>query len=110
MHLPRLVRAALIGSAILAVSPAYAQAPGMFTGDDDAFFDTDPYRDPPFCIEISDHGLREMVAEQGFTNVYLNVRNDKRIQVRATKGKWVYLLQVSTCTGSIVYGQRLRPA
>jgi hypothetical protein len=110
MQISRLVHTALIAGAIFTVPPAYAQEPGMFTGDDDAFFDTSPYRDPAFCIEITDHRLRQMVAEQGFSNIYLNVRNDERIQVRATRGDWVYLLQVSTCTGSIVYGQRLRPA
>ena len=110
MRFTRLVRAALVGLLILTAAPVAAQAPGLFTGDDDALFDTHPYLDPAFCIEISDSGLRRRVAEQGFSKVYLNVRNDQRIQVRATRGKWVYLLQVSTCTGDIIYGQRLRPS
>ena len=108
MGIARIVRAALVGVVMAAASPAYAQAPGMFTGDDD---DDDLFDYWPSCpIELSDRSLREAVSRQGFSNIFLNVRNDQRVQVRATQGDWVYLLQVDTCTGEIMYGQRLRPS
>jgi hypothetical protein len=62
----------------------------------------------PFCVELTDYQIRKAVARQGFTNIYLNVRDHHRIQVRATEGKWVYLLRVSTCTGNILDSNRLR--
>lgn len=105
MHIVRLLRSVLVG-AVLVASPAYAQAPWLFTGDDD-----DDYFDYPPCpIELTDPSLRRAVGRQGFSDIFLNARNDQRVQVRATQGQWVYLLQVDTCTGSIIYGQRLRPA
>ena len=103
------ILAVLIG-ALAGSSPTLAQAPGMFTGDDDDYFRGRPYLEPLVCIEITDHRVREAVREEGFTDIYLNARHDRGIQVRATQGGWVYLLQVSTCTGWILYGQRLRPA
>jgi len=60
------------------------------------------------CIELTDFQIRKAIKAKGYSNVYLNVRNDRRIQVRATRGGWVYLLNVNTCTGSIVDRDRLR--
>jgi len=95
-------RAALIGVMIALAAPAHAQT--MFMDDDDSWY-------WPGCpIELTDHRIRQVIANEGFSNIYLNVRNDDRIQVRATQGAWVYLLDVDTCTGEIMYGQRLRPA
>ena len=68
------------------------------------------YRRPLVCIELTDRQIRNAVRDQGYRNIYLNVRNDRRIQVRATRGGWVYLLRVSTCTGTILYRERLRRA
>lgn len=109
MPLISLARVVLFGALMIAASPVYAQAPGLFTGDDD---DDDDFFDywPSCPIELSDRRIREEIGEEGFTQIYLNSRNDQRVQVRATQGDWVYLLQVDTCTGSIMYGQRLRPA
>lgn len=64
---------------------------------------------PQLCI-LSDHGIREAVRQQGYTNIYLNVQMGHYIQVRATQGKWVYLLDVNACTGTIMDRQRLRRA
>lgn len=65
---------------------------------------------PVICIELTDSQIRQAVRNRGYSNVYLNVANDHRIQVRATKGGWVYLLKVSTCTGTILERSKLRPA
>jgi hypothetical protein len=107
MQVAKWLRGALVGVALIAGPPAFAQAPGLFTGDDDYddFFDF-----PGFCVEITDRQVRNAVSAQGFTNIYLNARHDRAVQVRATRDRTVYLLQVSTCTGSILYGQPLRPS
>ena len=68
------------------------------------------FRRPMICIELTDYQIRNAVRAHGYTNIYLNVRNDRRIQVRATRGGWVYLLRVSTCTGAILHRERLRRA
>ena len=61
-------------------------------------------------VDLSDSQIRRAVAAQGYSNIYLNVANGHRIQVRATQGDWVYLLRVSTCTGAILDTQKLRKA
>ena len=108
MFLVSLARSLLFGGLMIVASPVYAQAPGLFTGDDDY---EDYFDYWPSCpVELTDRRIREAVGGEGFTHIFLNSRNDQRVQVRATQGKWVYLLQVDTCTGSIMYGQRLRPS
>lgn len=101
------VRAALAAAMLCSAPTALAQAPGLFTGDDDDDF----FNDWPFaCVELTDGQVRSLVSRQGFASIYLNARHGEGIQVRATRAGWVYLLKVSTCTGWIEYGQRLRPA
>ncbi|MBK8083899.1 MAG: hypothetical protein IPK28_08705 [Devosia sp.] len=104
-----ILRAAILGVALVVSSslPAVA-APLQFQfgiGTDGFGF-----RRPLICIELTDHQIRAAVRAHGYRNIYLNVRNDRRIQVRATRGDWVYLLRVSTCTGAILDRDRLRPA
>lgn len=100
------VRAAALGLALTAsVLPAGA-AQFHFGFGIDGF----GFRRPLICIELTDRQIRNAVRDQGYSNIYLNVANDHRIQVRATRGDWVYLLRVSTCTGAILSRQRLRPA
>ena len=72
-------RAVLIGATVALTLPAGAQT--MFMDDDD-----DDFWWPDCPIELTDHRIRQVVADQGFSNIYLNVRNDERIQVRATQG------------------------
>jgi len=103
-----LARAALLGLA-LAASAVPANAGSMqfhFGFGSDVF----GFRRPLICIELTDRQIRNAVRDQGYSHIYLNVRNDRRIQVRATRGDWVYLLRVSTCTGTILERQRLRRA
>lgn len=95
--------AALIGSAM----PAQAQSFQFNFGFGfDSFFERRPLR---LCL-LTDSQLRRAIRQQGYHDIFLNVANDHRIQVRATKGKWVYLLLVNSCTGRILDRERLRPA
>lgn len=106
MKATTLIRAAVLGLVLGAsVLPVQAQTMQFQFG-----FGTDGfgYRRPLICIELTDRQIRNAVRQQGYTNIYLNVRNDRRIQVRATRGNWVYLLRVSTCTGAILDRDRLR--
>ncbi|MBN9311056.1 hypothetical protein [Devosia sp.] len=106
MRTTSFVRAAILGLA-LAASAAPAGAAQFHFG-----FGTDGFgfRRPLICIELTDRQIRNAVRDQGYSNIYLNVSNNRRIQVRATRGDWVYLLRVSTCTGTILSRERLRPA
>lgn len=62
-------------------------------------------------ICLSGNGaIRRAIQEQGYSNVYLNVQNGRYIESRATKGKWVYLLDVDACSGRVYDRKRLRPA
>jgi hypothetical protein len=108
MKATTLIRAAVLGLALGASAlPVQAQSMQFQFG-----FGTDGFgfRRPLICIELTDRQIRNAVRDQGYTNIFLNVRNDRRIQVRATRGEWVYLLRVSTCTGTILDRDRLRRA
>jgi len=105
MKIASILRAGVLGLALAAASvPAQAASVQFHFGTGEGF----GFRRPLICIELTDRALREAVAAQGYRNIYLNVRNDRRIQVRATKGEWVYLLRVSTCSGAILDRDRLR--
>lgn len=99
-----LIRAAVLGLALGASTlPAAAQGFQFGMGTDGFGF-----RRPLICVELTDRQIRDAVAAQGYTNIFLNVADNRRIQVRATRGGWVYLLRVSTCTGAILDRQKLR--
>ncbi len=104
--------AVIVGTTALVAMPAQAQGPGMAfglffgSGDDDDRDDFYPER----AMCLTDYQIRKSVAAQGYSNIYLNVPNNKRIQVRATKGDWVYLLRFNYCTDRIESRERLRPA
>jgi hypothetical protein len=59
---------------------------------------------------LTDYQVRQAVAGRGYTNIFLNVMNDKHVEVRATRDGWVYLLDFNYCTGRIVGRTQLRPA
>ena len=104
-----ILRAAILGIALSAsagVPAAAASLQFQFGPGTDGF----GFRRPLICIELTDRQIREAVKARGYRDIYLNVRNDRRIQVRASRGDWVYLLRVSTCTGAILDRDRLRPA
>jgi hypothetical protein len=98
--------AATLAVVLLAAMPAQAAGVQFQFGASEGF----GFKRHLICIELTDAQIRAAVKEQGYSNIYLNVRNDRRIQVRATKGEWVYLLRVSTCTGAILDRDRLRHA
>ena len=84
--------------------PAQAQRFGIFFGDERSDF----YPERILCL--SDRQIRQAVADRGYNSIFLNVPNNKHIQVRASKGGWVYLLDFNYCTGQIESRQPLRPA
>lgn len=96
----------LLGAASLAAIPAQAAGPSFGFGF--GFGNRHDEGWVPFCVEMTDYQIRRSVAEHGYDHVYLNVRMHHHIQVRASKGGWVYLLEVSTCTGDLLDIQRLR--
>jgi len=87
-----------------AAAPAQAQSFGIFFGDEASDF----YPERITCL--NDYQIRQEVADLGYTNIYLNVPNEKHVQVRATKGDWVYLLDFNYCSAQIERRARLRPA
>jgi hypothetical protein len=103
MKIASLLTAGVIGLVLAATAlPAQAASLHFQFGNDFG------YRRVACLIELTDSQIRRAVAAQGYRNIYLNVADNHRIQVRATKGDWVYLLRVSTCTGRILDRDRLR--
>ena len=101
------IAAAAVTALVLATSlaaPAQAQAFGIFFGDERSDFV------PEFAICLNDNQIRNSIADLGYTDISLNVPNDKHIQVRATQGGDVYLLDFNYCTGRIEEARYLRPA
>jgi hypothetical protein len=94
-----------------AAAPAMAQSPGFGFGDGFDEYDRDHDRFfPELIMCLTDNQVRQAVADRGYTNISLNVPNDKRVQVRATKGGTVYLLKFNLCTGRIEDRDALRRA
>ena len=91
--------AALLGT----VAPAQAQAFHFGFGSGDVF----EQRPARLCL-LTERQLRQAIAQRGYSEIFLNVANNHRIQVRASRGDWVYLLAVDSCTGRILDRERLR--
>jgi hypothetical protein len=100
--------ATLLAAMALGAGPVPASAQqlnfGIFFGDERSDF----YPERITCL--TEHQVRQAVADRGYTDIYLNVEMDKHIQVRANRGGWTYLLDFDMCTGRIEGRQRLRPA
>lgn len=88
---------------VLAQSPGFGFGPGFDRHNRDIFA-------PERIICLSDNEIRQAIADRGYTHISLNVPNDKRIQVRATKGGTVYLIKFNYCTGQIEDRDALRAA
>jgi 23S rRNA A1618 N6-methylase RlmF len=98
----QLLRAATIGAMLIATAvPALAAPPHI---------GWTKYGWRTICIELTDHRIRTIMAERGFTNIYLNSRIEREIRVRATMDGWVWQMDVSVCTGDILETRQLRPA
>jgi hypothetical protein len=82
-----------------------AQSFGIFFGDEPSDFFA-----PERIVCLSDHQIRETIAGLGYTDIALNVPNERNVQVRATQGGWVYLLDFNFCTGEIEGRKPLRQA
>lgn len=95
-----------LSAALALSSPAAAQSFnfGFHFGDEARDFK------PRMAICFSDHQIREAIARRGYTQISLNVPNEGRIQVRATRGNWVYLIDYDYCRDWVRGTQRLRPA
>lgn len=94
----------LLGSGAAIPAQAQSFSFGIFFGDEESDF----YPERVTCM--SSYQVRQAVADRSYTNIYLNVMNDKHVQVRATRDGWVYLLDFNYCTGRIEDRTRLRPA
>lgn len=97
-----LILAVTLGAGL--VGPAQAQRFGIFFGDERSDF----FPERISCL--NDHQIRQAIADLGYRNIYLNVPNDKHIQVRASMGDWVYLLDFNYCSAHVESRERLRPA
>jgi hypothetical protein len=107
---PTAVRAAAIalalGATAMTAVPSQAQGFGFSLG----FGEARPgVRLPHRLCLLTSSALRREIRRQGYTDIYLNVPINQRIQVRASRGRWVYLLTVNSCTGRILDRERLRP-
>lgn len=101
---PGLIKGAVLALAIGAsVLPAQAATFGLHFGTPGGRIGF-----PVICQ--TDYQVRQNIAAEGFTNIFLNAPNDRHIQVRATQGRWVYLIDYNRCRGEIVSMQRLRRA
>ena len=85
-------------------APAQAQRFGIMFGDERSDF----FPERISCM--NDYEIRNAVADRGYSQILLNVPDSKHVQVQATKGKWVYLLDFNYCTGQIESHRKLRPA
>jgi hypothetical protein len=110
MKIASILRAGVLGLALASAAvPAQAASMSLGFGFGDGFMFGHKHR-VRCVLEMTESQLRRAISAQGYRNIALNVANNQRIQVRATKGEWVYLLRVSTCTGAIIERQRLRHA
>lgn len=94
-----------MGLALLAVVPASAQGGFSF-----GFFYGDEKRDmhPPLAMCLTDAQIRRAIAARGYTDIRLNVPNDKRIQVRARRDGGLYLIDFDFCSDEVRGVQKLR--
>lgn len=109
--MPRFAALALTMLLLIPAVPAQAQAPGfgVFFGDEESdFFGEQFYPERITCM--TDRQIRDDIAARGYTDIALNVANDKRIEVRATRDGIVYLIDFNFCSGRIVNTMQLRPA
>jgi hypothetical protein len=65
---------------------------------------------PQRAICLTDRQIREAIARRGYTNIALNVPNDRRIEVRAVQDGWVYLIDFDFCANRVRGVKALRPA
>jgi len=107
MTMQTILRSIVLGTALVAGAMTAMPAQAQFFHD----YGSGEFYDGPFRLCLGMNSLiRRAIERQGYTNIYLNVEHDQRIEARATQGKWVYLLEVNACSGRILERKRLRPA
>ena len=83
---------------------------GFGHGFDDDDDDRDFFGPPQLALCLTDSQIRRSIANRGYSQISLNIPNNKRVQVRATKGGTVYLLKFNFCTDRIEDRTALRRA
>jgi hypothetical protein len=107
--LAALAVALALGSPMLAASPVQAGSPSFgfsFEFGNDGFHFGDEFDELPVCM--TDRQIRRAIRDRGYHDIYLNVPDGRYIQVKATKGKWVYIIKFNFCSNDIVDRYRLR--
>ena len=102
---PALALALVIGASSLVAGPAEAQGLGF------GFSFGNGGGRPGFYIPricLTDRQIRQSIRGRGYGNIYLNVPFDERIQVRASKGGYTYLIEFDRCRDRILSRRRLR--
>ena len=97
-----MMTALALGAGVAA--PVQAQRFGIFFGDERQDFL------PERITCLTQYQIRQAIADLGYTDIYLNVPMEKNIEVRATRGDWVYLLDFNFCSAQVEGRSRLRPA
>jgi len=95
-------------AALMTLPPVAVTAGGIgfgfhFGDEPDDFY-------PPLAICLTDRQIRLSLADRGYSEIFLNVPNDGKIQVRARRGDWLYLIDFDYCRDRIDGVSRLRPA
>lgn len=99
-----ILTALLFCVAVAGPSQAQSFGFGVFFGDEESDF----YPERITCM--TDRQIRDAVADRGYTDIALNVPDNKHVEVRATRNDWVYLLDFNYCSGRIEGRTQLRPA
>ena len=91
--------AALIGMTAMPASAGSSFSFGFGFGSnfDDHF--------PVICM--TDYQIRNYFADRGYYEVKLNVPNEQRIQVKASRDGATYLIRFNFCTSRIINTQRI---
>lgn len=105
----------LLSSLAAAVALAMLFASGTATAQPFSAFglqfnweDTYEPRGPELGICMIDRQIREAIAARGYSDIALNVRGDRRIEVRATQDGRVFLLEFDFCNNTIIERRVLR--
>ena len=101
----RFLKIALAALLFATPSVSHAQGFGIFFGDEPSDLHR---RDPRLPMCMTDRQIRNAIADLGYQDIALNVQHEDNIQVRATRGGAIYLIDFNACTGEIEGRQRLR--
>lgn len=104
---------AIWGSALILAMACGLSAPAsaqVGLGFDFRFGDRATSGYPQRALCLTDRQIREAIAQRGYTNIALNVSNERRIQVRGVKDGWVQLIDFDFCSDRVRGVTMLRPA